>query len=437
MKKPDKKILIGGVAVVCVLLAACAAMQGKGALKVETAAATRGPVSDYYTEEGAIAFGGDYQVVAQAEGPVEQLFTEENKVIKKGDVLLLIDSTDYTYDKELAESELSGLEAQLEQTRINQVMTSSPQEYLDSAKQKLAESEADYQAAKSVYEADQALYASGDISKVQMETDKASYEAAVSVWQQAQGRYEESSRFLDSLKKEGIDQTTINSRFYNSEIDQLNAQIASKKTTVQQLEDRIEKCQVKADRDGIVTKFPAKEMSVVRSGDTVAVISGSGTAVAEADVLTNIAPYIKVGDPVEVVMQLRGKDETYNGTVSDIYDYAAKGTSSLGLDEYRVHVKVALEDGTVFEGREGYGVNLKFCLYESEDCLTIPSSAVFKSSGTYWVLKIDQGEAVKAPVEMVYQTGTRTVITSGLEEGEKVIDQVDSEGIYEGAKVKE
>lgn len=39
-------------------------------------------------------------------------------------------------------------------------------------------------------------------------------------------------------------------------------------------------------------------------------------------------------------------------------------------------------------------------------------------------------------MEVEYQTGIRTVITSGLEEGDLVIDQVDSEGIYEGARVR-
>ena len=40
------------------------------------------------------------------------------------------------------------------------------------------------------------------------------------------------------------------------------------------------------------------------------------------------------------------------------------------------------------------------------------------------------------PVEIEYQAGTWTVIAAGLEEGETVIDQVNSEEIYEGTKVR-
>lgn len=436
MEKRRKMLLAcvaGGLAVIAAV--SCATAGGRGQ-KVETAAAKRGLVEDRYTEEGIISFGGEYRVIAQASGPVSSLLVEENSRVKKGDVLFTIDSTDYEYEKALAASALAGYEAQLEQSRINQVMTTSPQEYLEAVKQELEAGKARYQSAKSVYEGDQVLYASGAISRVQMETDKAAYEAALSSWQQARGRYEESSRFLESLREEGIDQSTINSRFYNSELNQLTAQIQSRKTAVSQMEEQIARCRVKAERDGIVTSLPVKEMSVIQAGETAAVINSREGMKAEADVLTNIAPYIKEGEPVEVTLQLRGRDETFTGTVEKVYDYADRGTSALGLDEYRVHVRAALDDGEALAGREGYGVNIRFLLYHEQDCLTVPSGAVFQADETYFVYQIEDGRAVRKAVEVEYQTGIRTVITSGLEEGDLVIDQVDSEGIYEGARVR-
>lgn len=89
-----------------------------------------------------------------------------------------------------------------------------------------------------------------------------------------------------------------------------------------------------------------------------------------------------------------------------------------------------------FSDKDGYGVSLKFLLYQKEGCLTLPSSAVFQAGDRYFVYQIQNGRAVKIPVEVEYQTGIRTVIAAGLEEGDKVIDQADSEEIYEGAKVR-
>ena len=75
------------------------------------------------------------------------------------------------------------------------------------------------------------------------------------------------------------------------------------------MEEQIARCRVKAERDGIVTSLPVKEMSVIQAGETAAVINSREGMKAEADVLTNIAPYIKEGEPVEVTLQLRGRDE--------------------------------------------------------------------------------------------------------------------------------
>lgn len=436
MNRRKKKLLAGGCAAGILVVIVLVLAVGKKGRSVETAAAVREAVTDQYTEEGRITFGKEYRIVSQASGPVKEILTGENAQVEKGEVLFTIDPADYEYKKSLAQSTLSGLEAQLEQSRINQVMTASPQEYLSAVKQELAAREADYQSVKTLYEGGQTLYASGYLSKAEQEEREAAYKAGLLAWQQARARYEESSHILESLKEEGIDQGTINSRFYNSEANQLSARIEAQKTQLSQLEDQIGKCRVKSDCDGIIISLPVSGMSVIQSGETAAVLVSREGVQAEADVLTNIAPYIKEGSPVEAVLQLRGKDETFAGTVSQIYNYASKGTSSLGLDEYRVHVKVSLDDGTALEGLDGYGINLKFLLYSKEDCLTIPSSAVFKADGRYYAYKIKNRKAVKTPIEVEYQTGTRTVVTGGLEKGEKVIDQVDSEGIYEGVTVK-
>lgn len=448
-----KKLLACGAGVLALILVLVSIISGIRGKKVETAVAAVSAVEDIYTEEGTLHFGGEYRVISQVSGPLGQIFVEENSQVKKGDVLYVIDSTDYEYDRAMAQASLDGYKAQLDSSRINQVMTTSPQEYLDGIRQQMAAREADYRSAKTVYEGNQVLYASGAVSKVQMEESGAAYESALSAWQQAQGRYEESRQFLESLKEKGIEQESINSRFYGSGEEQINASMKTQETTIQQLDDKISKCQVKAEKDGIITALPVKEMSVIQEGETAAVISSREQVEAEADVLTNIAPYIKAGDKVEVVLQLRGKDQTYMGTVSQVYDYASKGTSSLGLDEYRVHVTAVIDgmgdaetrgadvpdaetpDIKDLESKDGYGVNMTFTLYQKQDCLVVPSSSVFKADRQSYVFQIKGGRAVKVPVDTEYQSGVRTVIASGLEEGDVVIDRVDAEGIYDGARV--
>lgn len=415
-------------------VAASAAKSFKGT-GVETVEASLQTIEDRYTEEGTITSGGEYRLVSEVSGPVKEVLVRENDAVKEGDLLFIVDDTDLLHEKALCESTLTGYQAKLEESRIGQVMTSSPQEYLDSVRTEVAAKEADYQAAKTLFDGSQSLYTAGSISKIEWEKNHASYENAALAWEQAKRRYEESSRFLESLKAGGIDETTINGRFYQSVEEQLKAQIKSQETTMVQLEEKLKKCSVAADRDGIVTSLPIKDMSYIQAGETAAAISGRGKIQAESDVLTSIAPYLSPGDKVTVVLQLRNQDKMYGGTISQVYDYAAKGTSALGMDEYRVHVKVDMDDSPDLEGKEGYGANIRFNLYRGENKLTIPSSAVFEMDDQNYVYVIKNGKVTKLPVEVEYKTASQTVVKEGLEEGQKVIDHVDSEEIYEGAKV--
>ncbi|MDR7813633.1 efflux RND transporter periplasmic adaptor subunit [Lacrimispora sp.] len=430
-----KKLCFLATGIALALIIGNTAVKSFRGTPVQTAAASYEAVEDRYTEEGTITAGGEYRLVSEASGPVKEVKVRENDGVKAGDILFTVDDRDLLQEKSLCESALAGYQAKLEQSRIGQVMTSSPQEYLDSIRAEVSAKEADYQAAKTLIDASQSLYSAGSISRVEWEKDRASYEYASLAWEQAKSRYEESRRFLESLKAGGIDETTINGRFYDSVEEQLRAQIKSQETTMEQLDDKLKKCVVTADRDGIITSLPVKDMSYIQAGETAVTISGRGKIQAESDVLTSIAPYLTPGDKVTVILQLRNQDQMYGGTISQVYDYAAKGTSALGMDEYRVHVKIDMDENTELEGKEGYGANIRFTLYQGEHKLVIPSSAVFQLDDQNYVFVIKNGKAEKLLVEVEYKTSSQAVIKEGLAEGQKVIDHVDSEEIYEGAKV--
>ncbi|MSS10542.1 efflux RND transporter periplasmic adaptor subunit [Clostridium sp. WB02_MRS01] len=430
-----KKICFLAAGIILVLVIGINVVKSSKGTPVQTVAASYETVEDRYTEEGILTAGGEYRLVSEVSGPVKEIMVKENDGVKAGDILFTIDDRDLLLEKSLCESALAGYHAKLEESRIGQVMTSSPQEYLDSIRSEVLAKEADYQAAKTLIDASQSLYSAGSISRIEWEKDRASYENASFAWEQAKSRYEESRRFLESLKAGGIDETTINGRFYDSVEEQLRAQIKSQETTMEQLEDRLKKCVVAADRDGVITSLPVKDMSYIQAGETAVTISGRGKIQAESDVLTSIAPYLSPGDKVTVILQLRNQDQMYTGTINQVYDYAAKGTSALGMDEYRVHVKIDMDEDQTLEGKEGYGANIRFTLYQGEHKLVIPSSAVFDLNDQKYVFVINNGKAEKQPVEVEYRTASQAVIKEGLTEGQKIIDHVDSEVIYEGAKV--
>lgn len=333
---------------------------------VECARAAIQDVEDYYTEDGVISFGEEYSIISEVNGPVKELLVKENDPVKQGDVLFEVETSDYQYQLTAAENALAGLEAQLEQEQIGQMMTASPQEYLEQIRQ-------------------------------EMENQEVEYKAALLAWQQAKGRYEESLRYL---------------------------------------EDTIGKCQVKAEHDGIITSLPVKNVSVVQQGQTVAILKSSDEAGAQADVLTNIAPYIQVGSPVKATLTLRGKNQVYEGTVSQVYDYASKGISALGLDEYRVHVKVEFSEDCDLSGKDGYGVNLQFQLYKESGCLVVPALAVFTVDNQEYVFLVKGNRTVKTPVTLSYETADSAVIETGIGEGDMVVSKADEEGMADGIRIR-
>lgn len=221
-----------------------------------------------------------------------------------------------------------------------------------------------------------------------------------------------------------------------AEYEQAAAEYADRSALISRLEDQLAKCEIKAGRAGVISSLPGKNLSVVEAGTEMAVINCEGNPSVKLDVLTNIAPYIKVGDRVEGTIVLLGQNEYYSGTVSEVYDYASEGTSSLGLSEYRVHVKVDLDNNETLAHRNGYGINIRFRIYYKNDVLMIPASAVFSSDGQSYVYKAEGSVAKAVPVKIEYNSSVDAVISEGLSEGDVIVKYANTEGLTDGARIR-
>lgn len=427
-----KKLLL---AAALVLVPGCLFAKGSG-IKAETAQAVRKAVEDTASEEGVISSGEEKAILSEVSGPVAGILVSENDRVKEGQVLYRIDPVLYDFEKQAAESAVRALEAQMDRAKIGQVMTTSPAEYLDGLGKELAAAESAMQAAKSTWEGMQVLAAGGDAARLELEQAEAQYRSAESTYRQAQERYQESRTLMEKLEKEGITGDKLNDTFFESENGMLEAELEGSRTRLRQLEDRIERCEVKAGEDGIITSLPIKQVSAVQEGMETVCIRPAEACLAEADVLTSVVPWLSVNGPCEITVSRKGQDEKIPGHVTEIYDFASAGTSALGLSEYRVHVKIAPENPEDLAGKEGYGVTVRFLLYEGEDVLTVPADAVFEEDGKQYVYLVQGRRAVKTEISSEYQTGTDAVITGGLSENDRVIARADAEDIHDGVRVR-
>lgn len=76
-----------------------------------------------------------------------------------------------------------------------------------------------------------------------------------------------------------------------------------------------------------------------------------------------------------------------------------------------------------------------FILWEGDNVLQIPASALFRDGAGWAVFTVRQGKAIKRAVRIGQRNGLRAQILDGLGEGEQVIVHPDDQ-VRDGVKVE-
>jgi HlyD family secretion protein len=169
------------------------------------------------------------------------------------------------------------------------------------------------------------------------------------------------------------------------------------------------------------------------------------------------APLLELGDPaqLEVVVELLSTQavQVMPGTRVDIERWGGEGElegvvrvvepagftkiSALGVEEQRVLVIIDFTSSRAQWQRLGdaYRVEARFRIWEGEDVLQIPASALFRHNGGWGVYRIVDGKARITQVEVGRRAGLTVHILAGLEPGEQVISHPDDQ-ISDGVRVE-
>lgn len=155
-----------------------------------------------------------------------------------------------------------------------------------------------------------------------------------------------------------------------------------------------------------------------------------------ADYLSTDAVNISRGD--RVIIEDWGGPRALSGVVSRVEPFGFTKYSALGVEEQRVNVIIDFISPP--EEREGlahgFRVETRTVIWESDNALTAPSSALFRSGDDWAVFAIANSRARRKTVEIGRNNGVQAEIISGLEEGERVILYPGTE-VEDGVLVKE
>lgn len=187
---------------------------------------------------------------------------------------------------------------------------------------------------------------------------------------------------------------------------------------------------------GEVLKVHHESQGTVQAGEPILTVGDPSSLEVEVDVLSADAVRIEPGMPVE--FHRWGRDEPLKGQVRVVEPSGFTKISALGVEEQRVLVIADIT--SPFEEwhslGDAYRVEALFILWEGEDVLQVPSSALFRDDAGNWAVFVAaDGRAGQRRVTVGHRGDLSVEITDGLESGEWIVTHPD-DSLSEGTRIE-
>jgi HlyD family secretion protein len=365
--------------------------------EVDIAVVKRGALQITIEEEGRTRLKDRFTISSPTSGYLRRISAKVGDTIQKGQMVAVLEPlpsqaldprSRATAQAAVASAEAS-LKAALERARVAKTDVA----YLDQRKERL-----------------KALYDKGSIAKDQF--DQISSEA----------------------QKANALQLSV-----EAEVNLARSELERAKITLQNfssVRERSNSVEVKSPVSGAVFRIYRESEGAVNVGEPLMDLGNSRDLEVRVEVLSPDAVRIQKG--TDVLFKRWGKEEPLKGKVRLVEPAGFTKISSLGVEEQRVLVIVDItsppEQWNLLG--DGFRMEAHFVIWEGQNILQIPASALFRSGEKWSVFVVDGGKARKRSVEIGQRNGLAAEIISGLKENEKLLAYPD-DSIREGTKVKQ
>jgi len=200
--------------------------------------------------------------------------------------------------------------------------------------------------------------------------------------------------------------------------------------------DAADRIEVSAPVAGRVLKLHQECEGVVSAGQPLLEIGDIRSLEIETDVLSADAVRIEAGMPV--LYERWGGERPLQGRVKWVEPVGFTKVSALGVEEQRVLVisDITSESGEWESLGDGYRVESRFVLWQEQEVLQIPASALFRVEDGWAVFVVKNGKAERRSLSIGRRNGLSAQVLEGLSEGEKIVTHPD-DGIRDGVAVKQ
>jgi HlyD family secretion protein len=192
-----------------------------------------------------------------------------------------------------------------------------------------------------------------------------------------------------------------------------------------------------APADGRILRVMQQSETTLPAGTPIMEIGDVGGALeVVVELISSDAVQVSVGDPV--LIEDWGGPAALRGEVRRIDPFGVTKFSALGVEEQRVPVTVDLTSPPEERAALGHGfrVEARIVVWQAEEVVILPSSALFRDGDGWAVFRVEDGTARTNMVSIGRNNGGVAEVANGLEPGDRVV-LYPSSAITDGTSVSE
>lgn len=367
-------------------------------LPVSTAEVTRGAFVESVDEEGQTRLRDTFTVSAPIAGFLQRVRPEPGDTVELGETLFRMEPLP-----------APALDARsLEQAREN---LSAARARRQTAEANLATVAADAEFAAGEYARYRELHDRGLVSTTEMERARAARDRQAAARRAAEYAVEVAGFEVESAR---------------AVLDIASGQRPA---------DDQPELEIRAPVAGVVLRRHRCCEGAISAGEPVVDVGSLEDLEVQVDLLSMAAVRVRPG--MRVRMTGWGGEGVIEGRVRRVEPAGFTRVSALGVEEQRVPVIVDFDDPDDAWRALGVGfrVEAEFILWEDDEVLQLPTSALFRSDGNWTVLVVENGRAALRRVERGRSSGLTTQVLDGVAAGERVITHPGDQ-VREGSRVR-
>jgi HlyD family secretion protein len=406
-------------------------------IAVDLAPVERGALQVTVGAEGQTRVRDRYVIASSVDGELQRIDLRAGDTVTAGAIVARIDPLPLSSQVEATQARRRAVQAQIagvdtqrpkaEALRQAETRIRAAQATQGQAQAQVTEAEAGLVQAQRDRDRMATLYAQGGISRQDLEA----MELAVTQRQQAL----ETARQQVSVAQADVQAAQANLAVLTAEqqdpdylVDVYQAELAALDAELASLTDDARRTTITAPAAGRVLEILEPSARFVAAGTPLLSLGDPGGLELVIDILSTDAVRVSPGDAVQI--DRWGGDENLQAIVRQVEPSAFTEVSALGVDEQRVNVIADFTDPAVPLG-DGFRVDAQIVVWQSDDVLTVPISALFRCDTDWCAFVAEDGRAQRREVTIGPRSDFAAVVESGLAEGEQVIlypgDQIEAD----------